>query len=221
MSVYSSFNLRYEVHNDQDEELNGIVTKLTELVEQGETLKSDRATSVTRVRFHNRDLIVKQFTARSVWHSIKRVMRRSRANNAWNASAAFTEAGIAVPAALMYMERRIGLLRFDSFFVYQAIDGDSLLEVLPSVGRIEQAALIEQLASLFSKLRANHLVHGDMKATNLLVVGGQVVIIDLDVAGRCKHLFSRAHARDQKRFLKNWIGNESLSEELCEQINTP
>ena len=42
MSVYSSFNLRYEVHNDQDEELNGIVTKLTELVEQGETLKSDR-----------------------------------------------------------------------------------------------------------------------------------------------------------------------------------
>jgi tRNA A-37 threonylcarbamoyl transferase component Bud32 len=203
--VYSSFNLRYEVHNDQDEELNGIVTQLTELVEQGETLKSDRATSVTRVRFHNRDLIVKQFTARSVWHSIKRVMRRSRANNAWNASAAFTEAGIAVPAALMYIERRIGLLRFDSFFVYQAIDGDSLLE---------------QLASLFSKLRANHLVHGDMKATNLLVVGGQVVIIDLDVAGRCKHLFSRAHARDQKRFLKNWIGNESLSEELCEQINT-
>jgi tRNA A-37 threonylcarbamoyl transferase component Bud32 len=219
MPVYSSVNLRYEVHDDIDEKFSGIACKLTELIEQGETLKLDKAASVTRVRYCGQDLIVKRFTARNRWHSIKRAMRRSRAQNAWNASIAFDQAGIAVPDALMYLERRMGPLRFDSFFVYRAIDGESLLDVLPNVDRVERGALIQQLAYLFGNMRAHHLVHGDMKATNLMVVEEQIVIIDLDVAGQCKRLFGRAHARDQRRFLKNWIGNESLIEELDGQIN--
>lgn len=219
MAACNSFWFRCEVRDNHNATLDGIADKLEELIEQGKTLKIDRAASVTKVCFRNQDLIVKRFTARNCWHSIKRSMRQSRAKNAWNASILFSEAGIRVPKAVMYMERRIGPLRFDSFFVYQAIEGDCLLEVLPSVGRIEQGTLVKQLAGLFATLRANRLVHGDMKATNLLVTDGQLVIIDLDVAGYRNILFSRAHVRDQKRFLKNWLGNETLSDELRQQIN--
>ena len=119
----------------------------------------------------------------------------------------------------MYLERRVGPLRLDSFFVYRAIEGESLLEILPKADSEKREALICQLANLFRKLRANHLVHGDMKATNFMVVDDQIIAIDLDIAGRCKFLFGKAHARDQKRFLKNWIGNDSLIAELSRQIN--
>lgn len=219
MKVYKSFKLRYEVCCNQGEELVGIASRLAELIKTGESLKFDKAASVSKVRVCNQDLIIKRFTGRSRWHSVKRLLRRSRANNAWKASQAYSTAGIGVPEAKMYLERRLGPLRFDSYFVYQALEGEPLLEVLPNAEGAERRALIAQLADLFRKLRANHLVHGDMKATNLMVVKGKIFAIDLDVAGTCKFHFEKAHARDQKRFLKNWIDNEALTTELSQHIS--
>ena len=218
MPLVKSFRLAVEARDGYDEELQGLVANADQLIDRGRTLKVDAATSVTRVRFGDEDLIIKRYTARSPWHAVKRALRQSRAQNAWRASIAFADADIRVPEPVLYWENRFGPLRLDSFFVYRAIDGESLLESLPLLLGEPRADVVRQLGALFSALRSQQLVHGDMKATNLMLVDGRVTIFDLDVAGKRTCLFSQGHRRDQKRFLKNWEDDEQLNRELAKQI---
>ena len=218
MSSYTSFRLVAEAQNVEGESLKKLVVTIGQVSDTGKTLKVDSAAGVSRVRIGEEDLIVKRYTARSVWHRVKRALRQSRARNAWRASVTFADAGIRVPEPVLYWENRFGPLRFDSFFVYRAIDGEILLESLPTLLGEQRADVVRQLGALFSALRSQRLVHGDMKATNLMLVDGRVTIFDLDVAGKRTCLFGQGHRRDQKRFLKNWADNEQLIRELAKQI---
>ena len=218
MSSHTSFRLVAEAQNVEGESLKKLVATIGQELGRGKALKVDSAASVTRVHLGEEDLIVKRYTARSAWHSVKRSLRQSRARNAWRASRTFADAGIRVPEPVLYWENRFGPLRLDSFFVYRAIDGESLLESLPLLSGEQRADVVRQLGALFSALRSQQLVHGDMKATNLMLVNGRVTIFDLDVAGKRTCLFSQGHRRDQKRFLKNWAGDDQLSGELAKQI---
>jgi len=63
------------------------------------------------------------------------------------------------------------------------------------------------IATMLHKLWRLGLVHGDLKAGNILVTDdGRPVILDLDALfeARCRWQLRRGHARDLRRWMKNW-----------------
>ena len=62
------------------------------------------------------------------------------------------------------------------------------------------------LTTLIGRLYAAQISHGDLKATNLIVDKGKVVLMDLDGLRihRTRKRFSRHYRKDCERLLRNW-----------------
>ena len=76
--------------------------------------------------------------------------------------------------------------------------------------------LAAQIGALFARLAALRIVHGDTKATNFLVAGGRVQLIDLDAMKVYTNsvAFARAWRRDTRRFLANWRDDPEILEPM-------
>lgn len=175
-------------------------------------LKHDQTTTVTKLELGTQSLVLKRYNARSQGHKFKRSLRKSRARRCWTMSYAFARAGLNVaPPVLMY-EQRFGPIRLNAYFASQFLHGDELLSALPNMDKRQQSAVVSAIESAFSKMCAAKLTHGDMKASNLLWVDGALFFVDLDAAQQHRSTVSwrSKHAKDKKRFLKNWLNMPEL-----------
>jgi tRNA A-37 threonylcarbamoyl transferase component Bud32 len=73
--------------------------------------------------------------------------------------------------------------------------------------------LVKQLVEMFYRLYLLQISHGDMKASNIMIVDEKPLLIDLD--SMQQHRFGliakHQHARDLRRFMRNWQHDEALS----------
>ncbi|MEM7358457.1 MAG: lipopolysaccharide kinase InaA family protein [Pseudomonadota bacterium] len=177
--------------------------------------KHDRTTTVARVELagdHDTQVVIKRYNARNKWHTVKRALRKTRARRCWQMSYRFQQAGLNVAEPILMYEHRLGWLHGDAYFVNRFLEGEILLDALPDMETEQQDQVIAAITRAFEIMRTERLSHGDMKASNLLWVGGELVFIDLDAARQhqSKLFWRRANRRDKKRFLKNWRGNKAL-----------
>ncbi len=175
--------------------------------------KDDRTTTVAQVRLGNEVVILKRYNPRSQWHKLKRALRKSRARNCWDMSFAFQRAGLNVSPPILMFEKRFGLVRQTAFFANEKLHGVELLSALPEMDAETQQQVRKAVLSAFDKLAEGRISHGDMKATNLLWVNETLFFIDLDAAqkhGAWSLTWKRKHAKDKRRFLKNWQDHPSL-----------
>ena len=193
------------------ESLNGLFAEAL----PDQVLKDDRTTTVVRLdgTENGESFVLKRYNARNRWHTIKRALRQSRASLCWNMSFEFNRVGLNVSEPLMMFEDRLFWLCKDAYFANRLLIGDELLSKLPSMDQAEQASVKRAVLDAFDVLKKSRISHGDMKATNLLWVDGELYFIDLDAAK--KHpwwslTWRKAHAKDKKRFLKNWTGKPEL-----------
>ena len=174
--------------------------------------KDDPTTSVAAIKSGDRDFVLKRYNARSQGHKIKRAFRRSRARRCWTMSYHFQRAGLNVAAPTMMFEKRFGPIRSDAYFVNQYLQGNELLGLLPEMSVQQQREVGTAIKYAFEQMHIHKLSHGDMKASNLLWVDGELYFIDLDAAR--KHLsrfgWQAAHRKDKKRFFKNWRDKPEL-----------
>ena len=180
-----------------------------------QVLKDDRTTSVVKLENskNGASFVLKRYNARNRWHTIKRALRQSRASLCWNMSFEFMRVGLNVSEPLMMYEDRFYGLCKDAYFANRLLIGDELLSKLPAMNKAEQASVRSAVLAAFKVLKQARISHGDMKATNLLWVEGALFFIDLDAAR--KHpwwslTWRKAHAKDKKRFLKNWRDKPEL-----------
>ncbi len=112
-----------------------------------------------------------------------------------------------VPEAIAMVERRLGVIRTDAYFLSRWIDGVELLDWLPKQDSSVVENVGKEVRKLFAVMSENALSHGDMKATNLLWYEGELVIVDLDSAKkhRSDALFKKAYAKDLARFSRNGV----------------
>lgn len=176
-----------------------------DIVKQGEIIKDDKSTTVVRFQWQGKFYILKRFNARNKGHAIKRSLRKTRARNCWQMSHIFPRHGISVAEPVAMLEKRVGFLKADSYFISAQIEGHELLHWLPNQTKAIQASTEQQVRNMFAVFAKNRLSHGDMKATNLLWFDHKVVVIDLDTAKQHVNsvFFARAHARDKRRFSRN------------------
>jgi hypothetical protein len=183
-----------------------------ELADPEKAFKHDRTTTVQEISRGAERFILKRYNARNVWHRFKRAFRRSRAVRCWDMSVLFCRAELKVAEPVCVLEKRFGPICRGAYLITRFLPGDELLELFPAMSLAEQQRVAKAVKSAFAQMKIYRLSHGDLKATNLLWVEGELFFIDLDAARwhRTDRTWERAHKKDLKRFLKNWQHHPQL-----------
>lgn len=143
----------------------------------------------------------------------------SRCHQSWIAGIALNHLGIPTPPPLLIAEwtRLRGLWVSKSFLATRPADGIAIDAFIRTHGT-DHPLLQKAAASLhhsFSIMAANHAVHGDLKANNLLLSEtGEVSFIDLDATSFLlpESTWKPLHLRDRTRFHANWKNNPAAAE---------
>lgn len=181
-------------------------------IEAGEKLKEGNSATVVKVEVDGKMLVVKRYNLKSWRHRLSRCWRPTRAWSSWINAHLLGFSGILTPQPVAMIEERHGPLRGRGFFIAEACDSPDLLQVVSKLDDSTSASRLDELSQqvkdMFDALWMSRIVHGDMKATNLLVTEKGISVIDLDaMAERKQASLSKDLAKDLQRFLKNWQGN--------------
>lgn len=157
------------------------------------------------------DVCVKYYFPKHLIKNIRYGVLGSRCHQSWKAALAFNRYGIPTPAPLVIIERK----RFArswleySFLATRKARGIPLRDLVaahdPAEARLERIAY--NLRQAFAKMAHHRIVHGDLKATNILVdEGDNICFVDLDAAAviNSPHTWKRLRARDERIFSANW-----------------
>lgn len=171
-------------------------------------LKNGNTCTVGLVQAGARKIVIKRYNIKNFWHGLNRALRKTRASISWSNAHLLRAYEIATPAPLALIERRWGPWRRQGYFLAEYVAGPDIAEVFAdaSLSAARKHEIAVNVATLLFKLRLLKIEHGDMKATNLKLVDGKPLLLDLDAMKqhRCDEWFKRRHARDLRRFLKNW-----------------
>lgn len=127
-------------------------------------------------------LVIKRHNYKSKWHKFKRYFRPARSSRNWYYSHFLISRGIFVPKPVAFVEKRIGLLRGMSHFVYEyvkGITGETYFENnMESPEKIEQG--MGMVVSLVTKIRELGIIHGDIRMSNLIFQDNRICLLDFD-----------------------------------------
>lgn len=176
-------------------------------------LKSGNTCTVAAVEVGKQTLVLKRYNIKNFWHGLGRALRPSRAVQSWVNAYKLLLAGVTTPLPIAVLEQRRWGLRLRAFLLTAYTPGPDAVEFFAS--NQEHAALRQQvalaIAQLFYRLYLLRLEHGDFKASNLLIVDGQPLLIDLDSMRQHDSVqhFQARHARDLRRFMHNWSSDDA------------
>jgi tRNA A-37 threonylcarbamoyl transferase component Bud32 len=189
------------------------VRGLDALMQAGQVLKKDRASFVSRVLWNGQDAVVKRYNHRDLWHSFRYTIKGSRARRNWLNAHQLLSLQIATPEPLGYVECYRGPLLWQSYFVARFVRGTQVHEILRDAAiSVSQRQRINDMVLTLLHVMAKHGVsHGDMKHTNILYDGTNVVLTDLDAMriGGTGWLWQHRCRRDVNRYLRD-LANLSM-----------
>lgn len=177
-------------------------------------IKSGNTCTVALVKVDGFDVVIKRYNIKSFWHGVSRALRQTRAARSWaNAHRlALLGIGTATPIALLEV-RRFGFLKGRAYFLSEYIQAPDASEFFTQVtDSALQAEVINNVVSLFYRLYLLKISHGDTKSSNIKIVNGTPLLIDLDSMQQhySDWMALRAHVRDLKRFMQNWQAMPAL-----------
>ena len=177
------------------------------LMHQGQILKNDRASFVSRVLWNGHDTVVKRYNHRGLWHSLRHTIKGSRAKRNWLNAHRLVHLKIATPEPLAYIDQYRGPLLWQSYFVARFVPGPQVHEILrdETMVQAQKQRVSDQVLDLLRRMAEHGISHGDMKHTNILYDGTGVVLTDLDAMriGGTGWLRRRRYRRDVDRYLRD------------------
>ena len=186
-------------------------------------LKNGKTCTVLAMPLDNRRIVVKRYNIKNFRHGLSRAWRPSRAAASWANAYRMNILGIATAQPLALLERRWGPWRRQAYYVAEHVDAlDAaafFADSAVSVKRKQDAA--ENISRLLHKLCCLGLVHGDMKASNVLIgAEEQPLLLDLDAMRevRCKWMLQRGHGRDLRRWMENWQSDPRIAEMMRQAL---
>lgn len=192
-------------------EMRNLLENIDTIPESAEHLKRGESSVVLLLSVDGKQWVVKNSRNKNIWRQLRRCFGRSRASNAWHYSHMFVETGINTPTPIALIERKLGPLVLESWFVSEYIKGDNLLDIW--LYQKPTATEIDGVKNIFNTMAALKISHGDMKATNLLVAEEKMYLIDFDGMKhfRLSCLAKAALQKDKKRFMENWRSTETTN----------
>lgn len=177
-------------------------------------IKDGNTCTVARAILSGQDVVIKRYNIKSFWHGVNRALRKTRAAISWGNAHRLQLLGLptAPPIALVETQR-VGL-KGKAYFLAEYIDAPDMVDFFQQTSdKGLRANVIKQMAQLFYRLYLLKISHGDMKANNIKVlIDGRPLLLDLDSMQQHKSAITaqKAHARDLKRFMRNWKDQPSL-----------
>ncbi len=186
-------------------------------------LKAGDTCTVVQVEIEGRLLVIKRYNLKNFGYAFLRAFRRTRASICWRSAMylTFWQLGVVKPVALI--EERFGPFRRKAYFVTEYEPGINLQEYFferPYL-KDQMEMIAQKIFQLLGTLSKVKISHGDLKATNILLVGDRPVLLDLDAmrVHRFTWKWKKAQQRDQKRFMKNWVGFPELEKLFQNAMN--
>ncbi len=206
------------------EEVVRFLTDPDTVVDSGRLLKDGNSSTVSLVELDGHCFVVKRYNIKNFWHGLKRFFRPSRAWISWrNAHRLSFILGIPTPKPIMLMEKRWGPFRSTAYFVMEYIEGIDIYHLLHAneTKDFSSEKLTNLVGELLQSLAEASISHGDFKATNFVLSGEKLFVLDLDAMRehrfRCR--FRRAFERDLNRFMQNWVDLPVIAERFFDQVN--
>ncbi len=166
------------------------------MVGEGTPLKLGNSSTVVRITVDDTRYIVKRFNVKNLGHRIRRWFKR-RPRQSWQNGHKLAFLGIRTARPVALLEQRLGWFVSTCYLVMPDCGERDLGQALAT-----EPALFDELApqviELLAGLKAAHLAHGDLKASNFVLDGERVTLIDFDAVR------TGDNAGDITRFLRNW-----------------
>ena len=176
--------------------------------DRAELLKDGNTATVWRAPLGDRSVVVKRYNIKGPRHAVALALKESRASRSWRFAHLLQLYGITTPppVALLYRgARRLGRV---AYFVAEDVGDVNLRARVAQLDSDdpELHRLARQAARLLAGLKRLRIAHGDLKASNFLVSGEGLSLIDLDAMRqhRRQRGFAPAWRRDLARFDANW-----------------
>lgn len=185
------------------------------LIDRDANLKNGNTCTIAKASIGDFIVVVKRYNIKNFWHGINRAFRITRAAKSWANAHRLIISGVATPKPIALVEARWGWLRRRAYFVSEYVDAPDALAYFSQTDNKWEAALA--IATLFYKLYCLNITHGDCKSSNIKMLDGKPMLIDLDAmqAHRLSWLaqwwFNRQHVKDLKRLMKNWVNDAEVT----------
>ena len=177
-------------------------------------LKSGNTCTVGSAFIANQQVVIKRYNIKNIWHGLKLGVSQSRAAKSWANAHRLSILNIATAKPLALIEARFGWIKRRAYFLSANIDAPDIAEFFAGNIDLETKQKVAyETALLFYKLNLLQISHGDCKASNIKMVEGKPVLIDLDSmqSHTCAWWFEKKHIKDIKRLMQNWANNPETS----------
>jgi len=176
------------------------------LLESGTIIKTDRATTVSKVKITGRDVIIKRYNNQGFLNSLKYTLGGSRARRVWRETYLLQEMKIATPTALgyfdVYHKGRVVRSYLINEFCPEPILHYLLLDKLIPI--TDWPVIVGLVRNLLLDLHSKGVTHGDIKNSNIIYKQGELILIDLDslIIHRSTKSLKRHIEKDMRAFEK-------------------
>ena len=158
------------------------VEQIDALMDEGRILKNGNTCYVSGITWNGREVVVKRYNHKGFIHSLRHTIKGTRARRGWLNGHRLGMLNIATPKPLAYIERRRGLLIWESYLITEYVEGQKLYDFLrdSNVTEEERLKVTEQIKELLERLGKHRITHGDLKHSNILITDTGPVLTDLD-----------------------------------------
>lgn len=174
--------------------------------------------TVALVTVENVRWVVKRYNVKNFWHRLKLWFRPSRAMTSWNNAHLLQQCDIPTLTPVAVIENRWGIFRGTAYFIYEYIEGTMCCDYFEhhaDLTPIFKTAL-RSVADSFKKMRQHRLYHRDCHHNNMIMVGEEVLLLDLDHLKQYwfnSLFFRKAHQKDIAKFIQ-YLGDHQAAKEF-------
>lgn len=180
-------------------------------------LKIGGSSTVVKVVLDNRELVIKRYNIKTVWHFLRRCLRPTRASQSWRLAQKLHLFGVTTAKPIAFLEKRYLGFRGKSYYVTEYVSGEHAGEYFDRNYKDDSKVneMVKRITTLLKNIAKLEISHGDLKISNILInQQEQPVLIDLD--GTAEHIslssLQKAWRKEIKRFLKNFQNQPVIGE---------
>ncbi len=169
-------------------------------------------------------IVIKRYNKKNTWHAFRRTVQTSRAENCWYYAHKLEKLGFSVAPPIAFIQEYLGAgLKGQSWYLTEFVEGLWCLDYLPRIDNHSSCKeVMGQIVNTLKTLWTHQITHGDLKGSNILISGDDIVLLDLDAMKQHRNpVVSRARIdKDVERFLRNWkdrypVLYQMAKEQLC------
>ena len=147
------------------------VKQIDTIITEGRILKNGNTCTLSRVNRAGKNIVIKRYNHKGLVHSLRHTVKRSRARRGWLWAHRLGTLNIPTPKPVAYIEKRKGLIVWESYLVTEFVEGQNLHTFLQDsdVTKEQRSEAVGRIKELLDKLGREKITHGDLKQTNILI----------------------------------------------------